>query len=242
MFKKWSSKSPNKKEYDHDSALQTSELTQNIKPSTEGKINSHLSGEDTVTDKVNPKQNKSLKEGILSVVTTLIMALIIIIPFRMYVGKPFLVNGSSMDPSFESWDYLLVDVFTYQFLHEPKRGDVVVFKAPVANGKYFIKRIIGLPNETVELKNGKVIIYNDKFKTGFELKEPYVAPYNRAYNNLKMTLGDDEYFVMGDNRAGSYDSRFWGPLKREDIVGRPIVRLFPFGEIGIWPAEVKFKN
>jgi len=179
---------------------------------------------------------QGLAGQIWSLLTTLIIVLAIVIPIRIYLGQPFMVSGSSMDPSFESWDYLITDVFTYKFLHEPQRGDVVVFVAPVENHKFFIKRIIGLPGETVEIKDGRVIIYNNKYKEGFELKEPYIAPENRSYRNLKRKLENDEYFVMGDNRAGSYDSRMWGPLKRSAIVGRPILRLFPFNEINLFPA------
>ncbi len=199
-----------------------------------------LSGRNNSADELNDKQSR--KAQILSTVFTILIVLAIVIPIRIYVAKPFLVNGSSMDPSFASWDYLLIDVFTYKFLHEPERGDVIVFTAPVANNKYFIKRVIGLPGETVELKDGKVSIYNEKHKDGFTLNEPYVAEYNTSYRNMSLTLGDDEYFVMGDNRAGSYDSRFWGPLKREFIVGRAFLRLFPFNEISFFPAFFKFQN
>ncbi len=180
--------------------------------------------------------NKSLFEAFKSIVTTILMVLIVVIPIRMYIGKPFLVNGSSMDPSFETWDYLIVDVFTYKFLHDPQRGDVIVFKAPIANNKFFIKRIIALPGETIDIKNGKVTIYNDSHPEGMLLEEPYVSEANQAHNSLKMSMGHDEYFVMGDNRAGSFDSRFWGPLKKDNIVGRAFLRLYPLNEVGFFPA------
>ncbi len=193
-------------------------------------------------DKAVTDSRTSFWEFIYSIVSTIVIVAIIVIPIRLFVGKPFLVNGKSMDPSFETWDYLLIDVFTYKFLHEPERGDVIVFKAPVSKGKYFIKRIIGLPGEIVEIKDGKVIIYNKDYKEGFELKEPYVSEKNISHNNLKLSLKEDEYFVMGDNRAGSYDSRFWGALSRDKIVGRAFLRLYPFSEISLFPAAYEFKK
>ncbi len=205
-----------------------------------GEKKEFLSSEDSATHESNKTTNT--RASIVSTIFTILVVLAIVIPVRIYIGKPFLVNGSSMDPAFASWDYLLIDVFTYKFLHEPERGDVIVFTAPVANNKYFIKRVIGLPGETVELKNGKVIIYNDEHKEGFALNEPYVAEYNASHRNMSLTLSNDEYFVMGDNRAGSYDSRFWGPLKRDAIVGRAFLRLFPFNEISFFPAFFKFQN
>ncbi len=189
----------------------------------------------------NHQEQESVWDLIKSLVSTLLLVLVIVWPIRTFIGKPFIVNGSSMDPSFHSWDYLLVDVFTYKFLHAPERGDVVVFKAPVSNGKYFIKRIIALPGESIEIKNGKVIIYNDEFKEGFELQEDYVSDVNRVYTDMeKLSLGENEYFVMGDNRKGSYDSRYWGPLKFENIVGRAFLRLYPFTQIDLWPAEANY--
>ena len=215
---------------------------------TDTQTNSDIvSGSDSLSNDITDnqttqEQKTSFKELFISSVTTVIVVLAIVIPVRMYIGKPFLVNGQSMDPAFATWDYLLIDVFTYQFLHDPERGDIVVFKAPISNHKYFIKRIVALPNERIEIKDGRVIIYNNEFKEGFELKEPYVANYNKSYNNVNITLKDDEYFVMGDNRKGSYDSRFWGPLKKDAIVGRAFARLFPFTKIDLFPADYKYNE
>ncbi len=191
-----------------------------------------------------PKLEKksSLKESVYSFVVTLVVVLAIVLPIRAYIAKPFIVKGSSMDPTFETWDYLIVDEATYNFRKDPERGDVVIFKAPTSKGTYYIKRVIGLPGETVKIVNGEVVIINKKFKEGYSLDEPYISPENKSYKNLELTLKDDEYFVMGDNRAGSYDSRVWGPLKKDDIVGRAFVRLYPFNLIGLFPGKYKYLN
>ncbi len=198
--------------------------------------------DDSVKEQSEQKDNKPKqefgKESFLSLLLVLVMAIAIVAPIRLFIAKPFVVNGASMSPNFDTWDYLIVDLATYNFVREPKRGDVVIFKAPVMNGKYFIKRIIALPGESLEIKNGKTIIYNKKYPSGFELEEPYVSEDNKSFGDMdKITLGKDKYFVMGDNRKGSYDSRAWGPLSAENITGRAFLRLFPFSEEHILPAQ-----
>jgi signal peptidase I len=127
--------------------------------------------------------------------------------------------------TFESGQYLVVDQVSYQF-HEPRRGDVVVFRYPKDPSKFFIKRVIGLPGDTVIIEGSTVRIKNEASPEGFVLNEPYIKSM-RNNNNVTETLGDREYFVMGDNRDQSSDSRVWGVLQEERIVGRAFVRLFP---------------
>lgn len=177
-------------------------------------------------------QQKS--ESFWDLVRFAIIACIIVIPIRMFVAQPFLVNGSSMVPTFHNGDYLIIDELTYRF-NDPKRGDVVVFRYPFDPKRHFIKRIIGLPNETVIFKDGGVIIKNDTHPEGLPLSEPYIS--NPVVLNASYTLGPDEYFVMGDNRPASSDSRSWGSLKRELITGRTLVRLFPISDIGLFPGK-----
>ncbi len=166
-----------------------------------------------------------------------LIALVIILPLRFFVAQPFVVSGASMDPTFNDGNYLIVDELSYRF-ESPRRGDVVVFKYPYDEKRYLIKRVIGLPGETVEMKAGAIIIKNGANKEGLSLDEPYIDDKNNLmYGNLSVTLGDDEYFVMGDNRIASSDSRIWGPLKRELIVGRPLVRLLPVGRLGLMPGS-----
>ncbi|MBX4189011.1 signal peptidase I [Candidatus Parcubacteria bacterium] len=153
------------------------------------------------------------------------IAAIVVIPFRLYIAQPFIVDGASMDPTFETGQYLIVDEVTYRF-HPPVRGSVLIFKYPKDPSKYFIKRLIGLPGETVTIENGVVTIVEPNKET-LTLDEPYVK-LAKSETSTYRELGPDEYFVMGDNRAGSADSRFWGPVPKKNIIGRPILRVWPF--------------
>ncbi len=141
-----------------------------------------------------------------------------------------------MDPTFSTGQFLIVDRLTYRF-DEPKRGDVIVFEYPGNPSIYYIKRIIGLPNETVSIKNGKVSIINTENPKGLELNELYVQSNHASVDTSQTTLGPDEYFVMGDNRSQSSDSRTWGPLKRDLMIGRPFVRLLPINTVDIFPGQ-----
>lgn len=165
--------------------------------------------------------------------------LIVVLPIRFFVAKPFIVSGASMDPTFATWHYLIIDQLSYR-LHEPARGDVITFRFPQDPSRFFIKRIIGLPGETVELNGYEVTIKNAEHPEGLVLDEPYVADKNQKRTNMIITLSDDEYFVMGDNRLESADSRYWGPLEKNRIIGRAFVRLFPFNEIGILPGSTTY--
>jgi len=161
----------------------------------------------------------------------LLLAVFVVIPFRMFVAQPFIVDGASMDPTFMHKEYLIVDELSYRF-STPARGSVLIFKYPKDPSKYFIKRIIGLPGETVTIDNGQVTIINSAYPDGFLLDEPYVI-FSKP-DNIAFTLSDNEYFVMGDNRLGSADSRMWGPVPKEDIIGRPIIRVWP---PNFWPGD-----
>ncbi|HEU5114874.1 MAG TPA: signal peptidase I [Candidatus Paceibacterota bacterium] len=177
------------------------------------------------------KQGSFWKE----LVTYALLALVIVVPIRLWIAQPFIVNGSSMDTTFRDGEYLIVDELSYRF-HEPERGDVLIFKYPQDTSKYFIKRLIGLPGETVVVKSDSVTIINKDHPQGIQLNEPYI--HSRTFGNMTVTLSNDEYFVMGDNRLVSSDSRVWGPLPKSDIIGRPILRLLPFSQIGMWPGAV----
>lgn len=167
------------------------------------------------------------------IVRFILISLAIVIPVRLYVAEPFIVSGSSMTPTFETGNYLIVDQVTYRF-EDPSRGDVVVFHYPRDPSKFFIKRIIGLPGETVDINNNQIIIKSAEFPDGLLLDEPYVR--NMRSSNLRVTLGADEFFVMGDNRNASSDSRIWGPLEEDLIVGRAFLRLFPVNSLDILPG------
>lgn len=163
-------------------------------------------------------------------VKLVLLALVVVIPFRLYIAQPFIVDGSSMDPTFHNGEYLIVDELSYHF-KEPARGSVLIFKYPQNPSKYFIKRVIGLPGETVSIENGVVTIINAEHPEGMTLDEPYVI--HEKLDTLSAELGEGEYFVLGDNRLASADSRIWGAVPEDNIVGRPIFRLHP---TSIWPG------
>jgi len=185
-----------------------------------------------------------------------LISLAIVLPIRLFLFQPFVVKGQSMEPTFHNGDYLIVDEITYKF-RNPERGEVVVFYYPYYQGYYkkdvnlgswhlfsikiphrqrFIKRIIGLPGETVEITDGKVFILESD-GTKIQLKENYIlSGKTKTYGGqeLKVKLSKDEYFVMGDNRDFSFDSRVWGPVKKDFIIGRVVLRLFPLSKIEIF--------
>jgi signal peptidase I len=159
-----------------------------------------------------------------------VISLAIIIPIRYYLVQPFFVKGASMEANFHDGDYLLVDELSYR-LTAPGRGDVIVFRYPENPSQFYIKRIIGLPGETVEIKDNTVTIYNSASPTGMVLKEGYLADYQQTMGDERVKLGDNEYFVMGDNRLQSSDSRRWGSVNKNLIIGRAFIRLWPFSSI-----------
>ncbi len=191
-----------------------------------------MNSENLKQENSKDKKENSFKE----IVKFTLITLAIVIPFRAYIAEPFVVNGASMDPTFKTGEYLIVDQVTYHW-NEPKRGDVIVFKYPINDSrKYLIKRIIGLPNETISVNNGKIKIINKENPNGIILDDVYVIENHKTRDTFTKTLGSLEYFVMGDNRAESSDSRLWGPLESKYIVGRPILRLLPFSKISILPG------
>lgn len=139
-----------------------------------------------------------------------------------------------MDDTFHNGEYLIVDQLTYQF-ESPERGEVVIFRYPGDPSKFFIKRVIGVPGDTITIERDAVTIQNDEHPTGTRLQEPYVATMSGTERIVEQ-LGDSEYFVMGDNRDYSSDSRSWGILTEDRIIGRAFVRLFPVTELGTFPG------
>ena len=166
---------------------------------------------------------------------TVLISLLIIVPVRYFIIQPFFVKGQSMEPNFHDNDYLIVDELSYR-LRVPERGEVIVLKSEVLQNQFLIKRIVGLPGETIQIQNGRVMIFNAQDPQGFVLDEPYLAPGEVTDGNEKVSLGPDQYFVMGDNRRFSYDSRRWGTLTRSDIVGRAWIRLWPISSAKIFAA------
>jgi signal peptidase I len=156
----------------------------------------------------------------------LLIAFLVVVPFRKYVAQPFIVDGASMDPTFKNGQYLIVDELTYHF-KAPERGSVLIFRYPKDPNKFFIKRVIGLPGETIDIKNGTVTISNSAtHPKPFILEEPYIK-FTKSDTVEPITLSENQYWVMGDNRYGSSDSRVWGPVPDKNIVGRPLIRFWP---------------
>jgi len=166
--------------------------------------------EEKLQDNKNEAENKdrSFWGSVWEFARFTAIAVIIIVPLRMWVAQPFIVHGQSMDPTFKNGDYLIVDEISYKFT-EPKKGDVIIFRYPNDPSKFFIKRIIGLPNQMLDVE-GKTI-----------------------------SLENEEYFVLGDNRPASSDSRVWGPVDKSLIIGKAILRLWPIKSADILPGQDK---
>ncbi len=176
-------------------------------------------------------------------------ALVIIVPIRIFLFQPFFVQGASMEPNFKDGDYLIVNEFGYKrteanlgdkhfftvdSFKELKRGDVVVFRYPKDPSQFFIKRVIALPGEQVKVEGGKVKIFNNENPEGELLDEKAYLPAGLNTNGaVTVALKSDEYFVLGDNRQFSHDSRAWGPLPEEDVVGKVLIRAWPLDKAEI---------
>ena len=158
-----------------------------------------------------------------------VLAFLIVFPVRYFLFQPFIVNGASMSPSFETSDYLFVDELSFR-LRDVERGEVIVFRAPLQPTDRYIKRVIGLPGETIEIREG--IIYISKGENKFVLNESgYLSEKTITSGEINVSLKENEYFVMGDNRQFSSDSRSWGYLPEENIIGRAFFRLLPVDAI-----------
>jgi signal peptidase I len=175
-----------------------------------------------------------------SVFLYIVCAVVLAVGIRHFIATPYIVIGSSMEPTFYDYHYLIIDRLTYDF-SDPQRGDVIVLDLPQNTSRALIKRVIGLPGETVSLSGTSVTIKNSEHPEGFTLDETYLDPADLGgATDMTVTLGPDQFFVLGDNRKVSADSRLWGTLPREDIVGRVFVRLYPFNKLGLFPGEARF--
>lgn len=173
--------------------------------------------------------------SVLEVVEVLAVAVGSVFLIRHFLVQPFLVSGASMSPNFENGDYLLIDEISYRF-RAPERGEVVVFKYPKDPSTYFIKRIVGLPGERIEIKDNRLVVSSDKNPQGAVLDESYLSKSLATAGNEEFRLGLDDYLMLGDNRPFSFDSRSWGSLKKENIVGLVRLRLWPLNELRAFAA------
>jgi signal peptidase I len=176
-------------------------------------------------------------------IRTALVVSILAIAIRTFAVQPFVVEGSSMFPRFETNDFLIVDKISYRF-HTPERGDIIVFKYPYDLATNYVKRVIGLPGETVKIQDGKVIIINVAHPDGFTIDEPYLSEGNTTTLSVtsatnQFVVPDGKYFVLGDNRRASSDSREWGFLPKEDIIGRVFVQAYPFNRAS-WVSHASY--
>ncbi|MEA3399172.1 MAG: signal peptidase I [Patescibacteria group bacterium] len=171
------------------------------------------------------------KDSIWELIELLILVLVIVIPIRMFIAQPFLVSGESMLPTFHDKEFLIVDELSY-LTGEPERGDIAIFKYPVNKKRIFIKRIIGIPGDTITISNGNVFIDGEK------INEPYIKEQFITNGTYEVTA--ENYFVMGDNRNRSSDSRIWGLVPENYLIGRAYIRLLPLSEISYLPGKYNY--
>ena len=194
----------------------------------ESKFEEHPSGGD---DETETKRSGFFAEA-WEIAKVLVISAAVVLPIRYFIAQPFIVRGASMEPNFQDRQYLIIDEISY-YLRTPKRGEAIVFHYPKDPSEFFIKRIIGLPREKVEITGGKVKIFNAAYPEGFTLDEEYLNPPNHPTRpDSAVTLGDSQYFVLGDNRDFSSDSRFWGVLDKKFMVGRVVFRAWPADRFG----------
>jgi len=203
----------------------------NIAPLSEKPVNLNIEKEH------EEKMNKSSFMSVLwETLRYALIAAVIIIPFRIFIAQPFVVSGNSMFPTFKNGEYLIVNELA-KYVSTYERGDVVILRYPNDPSKYFIKRIIGLPGETVTIESGQVSITSSIRTTPLILTEPYVK--NAKYDSSKRILDENEYFVMGDNRNQISDSRAWGAVPSRYMDGKALIRLFPFSRVTWHPGSLE---
>ncbi len=172
--------------------------------------------------------------AIFDFLQSIVVVMAIMVMIYLFVMSPQEIKGASMEPSFVNGEYILTNKILFK-LRDPERGDVVIFKSPSNPEIDYIKRIIGLPADTVSLKNN-VIYVNDT-----KVEEPYLAAgisiFGGSYlrENQEVIIPEGKYFVMGDNRPHSADSREFGPIPKEDFIGKAFLRYWPFTKLGLVP-------
>ncbi len=174
---------------------------------------------------------------VFDLIKLVVLALIIVWPIHRFVFQPFYVSGPSMEPSFYNNEYLIIEKITGYF-REPLRGEVIVFESPMNSKDHLIKRVIGLPDEKVVIDKGQIFIYNHQFPQGLALNEKYLAAGTGTPGQIEIELKEDEYYVLGDNRNMSLDSRVFGSINKKDITGRVWFRGLPVRNIGLIKTPV----
>ncbi|MBU0648782.1 signal peptidase I [Patescibacteria group bacterium] len=194
-----------------------------------------LFGRNKKAEEIKEKGTAAVMIGfVFEIIQVVVISLAIIIPIRYFLIQPFYVNGASMEPNFYDHEYLIIDEISYRF-SEPERGDIIVFRYPNDPKQYFIKRIVGLPDETIEVRDGNVVVYNQDSPDGIIIEEKYLEQ-DQTLGSKKVKLRSDEYFVLGDNRSSSLDSRTFGPVNQDYIVGKVWLRGWPVTKIKMFQS------
>lgn len=181
----------------------------------------------------------NIRSFIWETIKVIVVSLAIIIPVRFYVIQPFYVKGASMEPAYFDHEYLIIDELSYNF-RDPFRGEVVVFHPPNNSRQFYIKRVIGLPNERIRITGGNIYLYSDTYPDGKQLAEDYLDPGTRTSGEIDVRLTMDEYFVLGDHRNASLDSRVFGAVLRDGIVGRTWLRGWPLNRMTVFNAPINY--
>ncbi len=171
---------------------------------------------------------------LLELVKVAVLAGVTIALVRYFLFKPFYVKGASMEPNFLDKEYLIVDELSYR-LRTPERGEVIVFKYPEDTKEYFLKRIIALPGERVKVSAGQITIYNNQHPEGLVLDEPYLPKDLSTVGEQTISVSANQYFVLGDNRPNSFDSRRFGTVDKSLVIGRVFFRGWPLNRAEIIP-------
>lgn len=195
-----------------------------------------ISNEEAKTSK-GPKELKEFFSFLFEIFKIVFIAALIVIPIRYFLFQPFIVKGDSMEPNFQNSDYLLIDELSFRF-RDPRKGEVVVLRPPNQPSSRYIKRIVGLPGETIKIINGKVII-SDQDGFDYPLDESSYLPISVfTPGSAQISLGEQEFFVLGDNRQFSSDSRVFGVLLKKEIIGRVFFRVLPLSNFSKIKAPV----
>lgn len=203
-------------------------------PEPRSAIGGQRLAKDAGRDRIVPTFSKSFLSFLSEIVKVVLISVAIIVPVRYFLIQPFYVKGASMEPTFHDNEYLIIDEISYRF-RQPQRGDVVVLKNPRGQSDFYIKRVIGLPGENVIVRNGEVQVVSAAYPNGVVLDEhAYLDSGARTTGDLNLTLQPDEYFILGDNRRASLDSRSFGPIKKKEIVGRTWVRAWPLNKLRVF--------
>lgn len=205
------------------------------------------------------KDNKESYYGIggflIEIVKIFVLALLIIIPIRLFLFQPFFVQGASMEPNFKEGEYLIInelgykdteikfndiDFFSVKHFKNLERGDVIIFRYPKNPRQYFIKRVVALPGEEIEIQDGQVTIRSEAGWPVILDESEYLAKDEKTSGKVSLLLKDNEYFMMGDNRSFSSDSRIWGPIKKKDVIGKVLICAWPFNKARIYLQSVSY--